>query len=79
MSDTLAQLRRQWTTPCPTLSAVREHYFPHIKTDRHLRNLINAGRIPLKLSKLHRSVRAEHVVYLYELAAYLDAQAQSAA
>ncbi|PPS59704.1 pyocin activator PrtN family protein [Pseudomonas sp. BRM28] len=79
MSDTLAQLRRQWTTPCPTLSAVREHYFPHIKTDRHLRNLINAGRIPLKLSKLHRSVRAEHVVYLHELAAYLDSQAQSAA
>lgn len=79
MSDTLAQLRRQWTTPCPTLSAVREHYFPHIKTDRHLRNLINAGRIPLKLSKLHRSVRAEYVIYLHELAAYLDAQAQSAA
>ncbi|MGR3893594.1 pyocin activator PrtN family protein [Pseudomonas sp. 1176_21] len=79
MTDTLNQLRRQWTTPCPTLTAVREHYFPHIKTDRHLRNLINAGRIRLKLSKLHRSVRAEHVVYLHDLAAYLDAQAQSAA
>ncbi|UVM65304.1 pyocin activator PrtN family protein [Pseudomonas sp. B21-009] len=78
MSETLAQLRRQWTTPCPTLREVREHYFPHIKTDQHLRKLINKGRIQLKLIKPDHSVRAEYVVYLHELAAYLDAQAHSA-
>ncbi|ATR82975.1 hypothetical protein GCM10009504_27070 [Pseudomonas laurentiana] len=79
MSDTLNQLRRQWTTPCPTLTAIREHYFPHIRTDRHLRDEIRAGRIKLKLTKLHGSARAKPVVYLHDLAAYLDAQAQQAA
>lgn len=79
MSDTLNQLRRQWTTPCPTLTAIREHYFPHIRTDRHLWDEIRAGRIKLKLTKLHGSARAKPVVYLHDLAAYLDAQAQQAA
>ena len=32
MSDTLDQLRRQFATPCPTLAAVREQYFAHIRT-----------------------------------------------
>lgn len=75
MSDTLDQLRRQWTTPCPTLSAVREHYFPHIRTNRYLIKEIKAGRIQLKLTKLHSSIRATPVVYLHDLATYLDAQA----
>ncbi|WP_166359306.1 pyocin activator PrtN family protein [Pseudomonas akapageensis] len=79
MSNTLDQLRRQFATPCPTLTAVREQYFPHIRTDRYLQNEIRAGRIPLKLTKLHGSARAKPVVYLHDLAAYLDAQAQQAA
>lgn len=74
MSKTLDQLRTQWTTPCPTLTAVREHYFPHIKTDRRFRELINAGQIKLKLKKLHSSARAQHVIYLHDLAEYLDEQ-----
>ncbi|PMZ30148.1 transcriptional regulator, partial [Pseudomonas sp. GW247-3R2A] len=36
MSNTLDQLRKQFATPCPSLTAVREHYFAHIRTDRHL-------------------------------------------
>ncbi|ATR82125.1 transcriptional regulator [Pseudomonas sp. HLS-6] len=79
MSETLAQLRRQWATPCPTLTAVREHYFPHIRTDEHLRKEIRKGRIGLKLTKLHGSNRAKPVVYLHDLAAYLDEQAENAA
>ncbi|WP_175649928.1 pyocin activator PrtN family protein [Pseudomonas sp. Marseille-P9899] len=76
---TLDQLRQQWTTPCPTMTAVREHYFPHIQTDRHFRELVRDGRIKLKLTKLHNSARAQHVVYLNDLAAYLDAQATQTA
>ncbi|CAM3808680.1 Transcriptional regulator [Pseudomonas reidholzensis] len=75
MSKTLEQLRSQWSTPCPTLTAVREHYFPHIKTDRRFRELINKGTIDLKLNKLHNSAKAQHVVYLHNLAQYLDNQA----
>ncbi len=79
MTDTLALLRKQFTTPCPTLSAVREHYFPHIKTDRRLRELIRANRINLKLSKVHNSARAQPVIYLHDLADYLDSQSKQSA
>lgn len=75
---TLEQLRSEFCTPCPTLSAVRERYFPHIGTDRRLRELINKGEIDLKLSKLHNSAKAQHVVYLNNLAAYLDRRAELA-
>lgn len=77
--DTLDQLRRDFATPCPTLAAVRERYFSHIRTDRYLLNEINAGRIALKVTKLHNSARAKRVVYLHDLAAFLDAQAPSKA
>lgn len=74
--STLEQLRTEWTTPCPTLSAVRERYFPHIRSDRRFRELINKGEIKLKLNKLHNSAKAQHVVYLHNLASYLDHQAE---
>ncbi|WP_458725671.1 pyocin activator PrtN family protein [Pseudomonas mandelii] len=79
MSDTLDQLRRQFATPCPTLSAVREQYFPHIRTDRYLLTEIKAGRIALLVKRLHGSARAQRVVYLHDLADFLDAQATKAA
>lgn len=79
MSNTLDQLRRQFATPCPTLSAVREQYFTHIRTDRYLLGEIKAGRIALIVKRLHCSARAKPVVYLHDLAAYLDAQATKAA
>jgi hypothetical protein len=75
VSNTLEQLRRQFATPCPTLSAVREQYFTHIRTDRYLLGEIKAGRIALIVKRLHCSTRAKPVVYLHDLAAYLDAQA----
>jgi hypothetical protein len=75
VSNTLEQLRRQFATPCPTLSAVREQYFTHIRTDRYLLGEIKAGRIALIVKRLHCSARAKPVVYLHDLAAYLDAQA----
>lgn len=72
MSNTLDQLRKQFTTPCPTLAAVREHYFPHIRTDRYLLAEIKAGRIALIVKRLHGSARAQRVVYLHDLADFLD-------
>ena len=75
MNTTLEQLRRQFATPCPSLTAVREQYFAHIRTDRYLLSEIKAGRIKLVVKRLHSSARAKPVVYLHDLAAYLDAQA----
>jgi len=79
MTDTLALLRNQWTTPCPTMTAVREQYFPHIKTDRRFRELIQSGQIRLKLKKVHNHPRAQHVIYLHDLADYLDSQSKKSA
>lgn len=75
MTSTLEQLRRQFATPCPTLTAVREQYFTHIRTDRYLLSEIKAGKIQLVVKRLHCSARAKPVVYLHDLADYLDAQA----
>ncbi|PLP87396.1 transcriptional regulator [Pseudomonas sp. FFUP_PS_473] len=75
---TLEQLRSQWSTPCPTLTAIREHYFPHIGTDRRFKELIQKGQIKLTLKKLHNSAKAQHVIYLNDLAEYLDNQAVKA-
>ena len=72
--STLDQLRNEWTTPCPSLTDVRERYFPHIRSDRRFKELINKGEISLTLSKLHNSAKAPHVIYLHNLAAYLDRQ-----
>ena len=74
--NTLDQLRTEWTTPCPTLTAVRERYFPHIRSDRRFKELINKGEIGLKLNKLHNSAKAQHVIYLHNLANYLDQRAE---
>ncbi|MEK2608472.1 pyocin activator PrtN family protein [Pseudomonas shirazensis] len=76
--STLDQLRNEWSTPCPSLTEVRERYFPHIRSDRRFRELINRGEIPLTLSKLHDSAKAPHVIYLHNLAKYLDRQADPA-
>lgn len=73
MNNTLDQLRRQFATPCPSLTVVREHYFKHIRTDRYLLSEIKSGRIPLVVKRLHNSARAKQVVYLHDLADFLDA------
>ncbi|MNP84226.1 Pyocin activator protein PrtN [compost metagenome] len=58
---------------------MRERYFTHIRTDKHLLRLIARGEVRLKVTRLHNSARAQRVVYLNDLADYLDHQAQKAA
>ncbi|MNJ20863.1 Pyocin activator protein PrtN [compost metagenome] len=79
MSSTYEQLCKQFNTPCPTLADVREHYFPHIRTDRYLLSEIKAGRIQIKVTKFHGSGRTIAHVYLHDLADFLDAKAKQAA
>lgn len=79
MNQTLNQLRSEFATPCPTLSAVRERYFSHISSDRYLMRKISSGSIALKVTRLGGSNKGQPVIYLHNLADYLDAQDQSAA
>jgi len=74
--STLDQLRAEFSTPCPTLAAVRERYFSHIGSDRRFKELINKGRIGLRVSKIDCSKKASYVIYLHNLADYLDRQAE---
>ncbi|MFJ4256724.1 pyocin activator PrtN family protein [Pseudomonas monteilii] len=74
--STYDQLLKEWGTLCPTLTAVRERYFPHLGSDRYFKTLINKGRIDLQVSKIEPSGKAQTVVYLHNLAAYLDRQVE---
>lgn len=73
MSETLAQLRRQFTSPCPLLRDVMQHYFPHISSEKHMLREIREGRIDLPVTKQHGTRKAPYLVYLNDLAAFIDA------
>ncbi|AAY39635.1 transcriptional regulator [Pseudomonas sp. SZ57] len=73
MNEILDQLRKEFATPCPSLSAVRERYFSHLSNDRNLLRKINAGRIDLKVSRTGGSRQGHPFVYLHDLANYLSA------
>ena len=69
---TLEQLQRRYDRPYLTLEEVRAEHLPHIKTDRHLLRLIKDGAVDLHPSRLHNSNRAPRVVYLPDLARWLN-------
>lgn len=70
---TLEQLRSQFPSPCPTLAQVMEAYFPHITSEEHFLREVREERIKLRVTKQHRTRKAPHVVYLTDLAAFIDA------
>ncbi|BAU76153.1 pyocin activator PrtN family protein [Metapseudomonas furukawaii] len=79
MSSTLEQLMAQWKASSLTLDQVREHYFPHIKTEKRMRALIREGKVDLVTYKHTESRLACHWVRLKDLAAFLDKQSEKAA
>lgn len=74
MSNTLDRLRKEFPVGAPSLAWVRERYFSHISSDRYLLRKISAGRIALKVTR-NDGAKGHVIVYLHDLAAYLDAQA----
>ncbi|MDH1107317.1 pyocin activator PrtN family protein [Pseudomonas otitidis] len=79
MKTTLDQLLVQWKATSLPLATVREHYFPHIKTDKHLRKLITSGKVNLPTYKHSPSRLAKPWVRLQDLANWLDAQSSQVA
>lgn len=73
--NTLDQLRRAFDTPTPTITQVREKFFPDIQTDKHLLRLIRAGKVGLKADKLRGNRYEPYIVRLPDLATFLDARA----
>ncbi|EMV9185854.1 pyocin activator PrtN family protein [Escherichia coli] len=76
---TIEQLFKQWGTATLTLEQVRATYFPHIKTEKRLRALIKSREVALTTRTLTTSRREKPVVYLQDLAEFLDAQSTQAA
>ena len=75
MSTTYQQLLRRYDRPCLPLADVMAEYLPHSQSADHLMALIRSREISLRSTRLHSSRKAPPVVYLYDLAAWLDAQA----
>ncbi|MDG9926145.1 MULTISPECIES: pyocin activator PrtN family protein [unclassified Pseudomonas] len=79
MSNTQELLQARWKATSLSLTEVRQAYFPHLKTDKSLRALINKGEIKLATFKAYPSRVAPLRVRMADLATYLDTQAQTAA
>lgn len=79
IAGTLDALWKQWGVASLTLAEVREHYFPHIETDKHLRSLIRKGAIELRTFTLTKSRLECPRVTLADLAEFLNSKAQRAA
>ncbi|WP_208642828.1 pyocin activator PrtN family protein [Pseudomonas sichuanensis] len=76
---TLELLQQRWKANSLPLNDVREHYFPHIRTEKRLRALIKAKEVALPTFKHTDSRLAPLYVRLTDLATYLDARAEAAA
>lgn len=73
MTTTLDQLIRRYDRPCLPLDEVRAEWLSHIESERHLLEEIRKGTIGLRYTRLH-SRRSTPMVYLHDLASWLDAQ-----
>lgn len=73
MTTTLDQLIRRYDRPCLPLEEVRAEWLAHITNEQYLLREIRAGRITLRYTRLHSS-KGQPVVYLHDLATWLDAQ-----
>lgn len=77
--STLAMLRRQYGEVCIPLEVVRRKYFPHIGSTRYLLHVIRSERIKLRVVRSDWGGRTQWVVYLHDLADFLDACCSSTA
>ena len=73
-TSTYQQLLRRYDRPCLPLDDVRAEYLPHISSMDHLLEEIRKGAIRLRYVRLHGSRKAPPVVFLQDLAKWLDAQ-----
>ena len=71
---TLEQLKQRYTRNHVELSEFRADYMPHIKNEEHLLRILRDHPHPLRMCKLHASLRAPYIIYLSDLARWLDAQ-----
>lgn len=75
---TLEQLRKRYSANYITVEQFLADHMPHISSVRYLRAEVRANRVKVKLSRLNDTKRAPLIVYLTDLAEFLD-QCEAAA
>ncbi|MBU0808740.1 MAG: pyocin activator PrtN family protein [Gammaproteobacteria bacterium] len=80
MSTTLEQLREQYAASYITAEQLLADHLPHIGSVSHLRRKIRAGHLDIKLQQIDPSSnRSPWIIYLTNLADWLDKQAAASA
>jgi hypothetical protein len=74
VTDTYKQLLEEYRLPCLPLAEVQARYFPRYRHQSSLLRAIKAGRVTLRVTPLQRGRYSHRVVYLQDLADWLDAQ-----
>lgn len=78
MITTHSQLARRYSRNYITLDEFRTDHMPHISNEAHLLRVLAEHPVPLRWSRLHDSQRAPRIVFLTDLAEWLD-QVETAA
>lgn len=65
-------LARRYNRNFITLEEFRLDYMPHIKNEQHLLRVLGNHPAPLRMARLHQSQCAQRVVFLTDLAEWLD-------
>lgn len=72
MIDTHSQLARRYSRNYVTLEEFRMDHMPHISNENHLLRVLASHPVPLRVARLHDSQRAQRIVFLTDLAHWLD-------
>lgn len=72
MNTTLNQLQRRYSRNHVTLAEFMTDYMPHMTSQDHLLRTLKTHPVPLKISRLHRSQKAQRIIFLKDLAEWLD-------
>lgn len=72
MISTHSQLARRYTRNYITLDEFRADHMPHISNESHLLRVLASHPVSLRVTRLHDSQRAQRIVFLTDLAEWLD-------
>lgn len=69
---TRSQLQRRYSRNYITLDEFMTDHMPHVTSQDHLLRTMAKHPVQLKISRLHRSQKAQRIIFLSDLADWLD-------
>lgn len=74
----IEQLQQRYPTNHIDIKTLLADFFPHIRSERYFIQQVKSGSITIKLSRLTMSKKSPYIIYLTDLASYLDHCEQTA-